>query len=173
MKTEQEYANLFLENCIFNFTSDEAKNELAEISKNYWSDLTSHLSQYFSHEDREKITVQAAQLLQAKLQSSEPLSTAWNNVVRDFLSNQQWGYKTSREKPVKKLTEDQKISKKLFKYVWAFFQSMIILKIAVYYFGLESADNPQDVSVVWVWFFFALSAGSLAFFAYRNRGDLD
>ena len=159
MRTEAEYSELFKQNVPSGKLSSE---DLETLSINYWSDLTSHIEKHFTHEDREKITVMAAQKL---------ATLAWPDVIRDFIATKNWGFMTTSVKPVKKQTEDEKIFWKLFKYAWAFFQSMIILKIAVYYFGLESAQNPEETSQIWVWFFFALSAGSLGFFAWRNRKD--
>ncbi|MGZ6485994.1 MAG: hypothetical protein ACXWQQ_05645 [Pseudobdellovibrio sp.] len=147
--------------------------ELNAIAKNYWTDLTSHLSGYFSHADREKMTELAAQKLAARLNKGENPLAAWPEIIRDFVAHQNWGFKTTRIKPVKKLTEDQKNSKTLFKYIWAFVQSMIVLKIAVTFFGLKSADNPNEYNPIWVWIFFGISVGSLGFFAYRNRSDVE
>lgn len=171
MKTEKEFSEYFLE--VFK-THGQVQvvdaEGLKEISKSYWTDLTSHLSSYFSHEDRLQITEKAALLL-AESANSISLSESWKNVLRDFNQNNYWNFEQISRKPKPIQTEEQKIFWKLFKYAWAFFQSMIILKIAVYYYGLESASHPDQVSSFWVWLFFGLSTSSLIFFAYRNRHD--
>lgn len=171
MKTEKEFSNFFVEAAAQPYSlSIENEQALNDLSGNYWIDLTSHLSSYFSYEDRLQITQKAAVLLNEQLRS-ETFNEAWKNVLRDFNQKQQWGFQTTSIKPKKVQNEEEKIFWKLFKYVWAFFQSMVILKIAVYYFGLESASNPDQTSKIWVWLFFSLSASSLIFFAYRNRHD--
>ncbi len=168
MKTEKEFSDLFLNTCK---QSMNPSDELKKLSSQYWIDLTGHLNNvYFSIEDRYQITVKAAELLNMNI-ISQDLQTAWLNTVRDFNATNYWGFQTIQHKPKPPQTAEQKIFWQLFKYVWAFFQSMIILKIAVYYFGLESAQNPNETSVLWVWFFFSLSVFSLVFFAYRNRKD--
>lgn len=169
MKTEKDFENLFFNSC-----QHEAQNTVlvSNLSKNYWIDLTSHLNGYFSPLDKIEITIEAAKKLSQNLISVNT-NEAWILVIQDFNAHNYWNYPILTKKPKALKTEQQKISSKLFKYGWAFFQSMIILKVAVYYFGLESAENPKETSVVWVWFFFALSTGSLIFFAYRNWKDLD
>jgi hypothetical protein len=169
VKTEKEFSIYFIDSCQQNTLF---KNEITRLSITYWKDLTGHLHGYFSNEDRLLVTEKAAKMLAEQL-LLQNFNTAWVNVIKNFTQNNNWGFTLTHKKPKLKKTEEQKIFSKLFKYVWAFFQSMIVLKIAVYYFGLESADRPDEISVVWVWLFFSISAGSLFFFAYRNRNDTD
>lgn len=171
MKTEKEFSEYFLQIYQQNLQIGETSpQEIKNLSENCWSDLTSHLSFYFSNEDRLKIIEKAASLL-AKNRKSHELMEAWKLVLLDFNKNNYWDFPPVSKKPKAGQTEEQKIFWKLFKYAWAFFQSMIILKIAVYYFGLESANHPDQVSSLWVWLFFSISLSSLVFFAYRNRHD--
>lgn len=165
MKTEDEYRQTFLENC------NLQPSEVDIIAKNYWIDLTAHLTSYFSHESREIITVTAAKKLAEKVRAGTPVDEAWKNVIRDFISNSYWNQPLQNRKPEVKKTEEQKIFWKLFKYVWAFFQAVIVIKIAVYYFGIEGAAHPDQTSPAWVWLFFGISVISLSAFAYRNRND--
>lgn len=169
MKTEKEFSEFFVDSCQH---ESQHKELVQNTSATYWMDLTTHLSGYFSNEDRLAITKKAGELLSLNLKTL-PAETAWAGVIRNFIQNNQWGFSTTSKKPAIKQTEEQKIFWNLFKYAWAFFQSMIILKIAVYYFGLESAERPDEISVLWVWLFFGLSTGSLFYFAYRNRKDKD
>lgn len=169
MKSKKEFSDIFVQVC----QHEKQHNDfVAAIAKNYWSDLTTHLSTYFRNEDRLKITRKAAELLSENLKKA-PAEQAWTLVIRDFLEKNYWGFQQIIKKPKEKLTQEQEIFWKIFKYAWAFFQSMIVLKIAVYYFGLESAQNPAQTSVLWVWFFFSISVSSLVFFAYQNRNDRD
>ncbi len=171
MKTEKEFSEFFIHICQPLAPLNVAQQQALDlVALNYWADLTSHLSYYFSHSDRIAITEKAAKYLSAEL-TTKSLDASWKNVIRNFNQNNYWDFKTQAIKPRVAQTEDQKIFWKLFRYIWAFFQSMFILKIAVYYFGLESASNPDQTNVFWVWVFFSFSAFSLAFFAYRNRHD--
>ena len=171
MKTENEFSEYFLSESQLHFpVHSEDDVYLKKLSGFYWADLTSHLSFYFSPADRLLITKKAAQLL-AEGERKHGLDEAWKNVLRNFNQNNFWDFERITEKPKKIQTEEQKIFWKLFRYTWAFFQAMVILKIAVYYFGLESADHPDQTNVAWVGFFFGLSFLSLVFFAYRNRND--
>ncbi len=165
MKTETEYQQLFLENCA-------AENpEAAVIAKHYWIDMTAHLTSYFSHESREYITIYAAGLLKEKIKNGIAADQAWKDVIRDFLSNNYWTQSPQIKKPEVKKTEEQKIFWHLFKYGWALFQAMIVIKIAIYYFGIEGAAHPDQTNPAWVWVFFGISLISLFAFAYRNRKD--
>lgn len=166
MKTEQEFSDFFTESSVQSGVDPQLA---AELSKKYWIDLTSHLNRYFSAADRDSITRLAAQKFAEQLKNEEP-ETAWKNVVRSFISENNWNFKFSDKKPEVKKTEEQVIFWNLFKYGWALFQSMVILKIAVMYFGLQSALHPET-NPFWLLFFIGLAAGSLFFFAYRNRND--
>jgi hypothetical protein len=163
MRTEAEYQSLFIENGHLSGAEGEA------IAANYWKDMTTHLNFYFSHEAREEITIRAAKELARQVSEGTALTQAWQNVIRDFLQNNYWNQVQQSKKPVQKKTEEQKIFWKLFKYIWIVIQSTIILKIAIYYFGLEGASHPDQVNPNWVWLFFGFSVCSLGFFAYRNH----
>lgn len=195
MKTENQLNEVFKTSCqnilnaeiSSNFFESEIINNpniyifFTQLSTNYWNDLTSHLPYFFSYEDRLAITLLASEkfinFIKSDLNKSDPfkikiqLEDCWKQVLLDFNKNNYWNFQQIIKKAHVEKTEEQKIFWKLFKYAWAFIQSMIILKIAVYYFGLESADHPDQTSVAWVWIFFILSVSSLVFFAYRNRHD--
>ena len=169
MKTEKEFSEYFIDSCPHeSIFSDLVRH----TSKNYWIDLTTHLHGYFSNEDRLLITKKAGNIFSQKIKTATP-DQAWELVIRNFVENNYWNFKTINKKPPLKQTEEQKIFWTLFKYIWALVQSMIILKTAVYYFGIEGSNHPDQKSPLMVWLFFSLSASSLIFFAYRNRNDQD
>lgn len=169
MKTEKEFSDFFVESCQH---ENKFKDLVLEVAQNYWLDLTAHLNTYFSNEDRLQITAKAAAKLSENL--TEPSrQEAWANVVRDFLQNNYWDFQKIVKRPTKKKTEEQRIFWKFFKYTWAFVQSMFIIKTAVYFFGVEAARRPDELSIGWMWLFFAISTASLFYFAYRNRHDMD
>lgn len=168
MKTEQEFSDFFVESCQH---ENKLKEYVSTIAKNYWLDLTAHLNTYFTNEDRLQITKKAAELLSENLKTM-PQEEAWPSVIRDFIQHN-WGFQSISRKPKIKKTEDQEIFWKIFKYVWAFIQSMFIIKTAVYFFGIKATNDPDEMSIGWMWLFFAISTASLAYFAYRNRHDKD
>ena len=169
MKTEKEFSDFFVDSCQHD---NKFNNDVNAVAKKYWLDLTSHLNTYFSNEDRLQITKKAAEQLSENLKT-QTTEKAWHQVIRDFLQTNYWGFQSIVQKPKVKKTEEQQIFWKFFKYLWAFVQSVFILKFAVYYFGLSSARNPDQVSVVWTWLFFTVSVGLLVWFAYRNWNDKD
>ncbi len=75
MKTEKEFSNFFVESCQLEKDHTHAAYVI-EISKGYWPDLTTHLSTYFSNEDRLEITKKAAKLLAENLKIL-PIDKAW------------------------------------------------------------------------------------------------
>ena len=165
VKTEKEFSEFFVESCAAPNQQDFVRN----LSAHYWSDLTTHLNRYFSNEDRLLITKQAAKELSDQLQIEKP-EEAWKKVIRSFAGNC-WGFVSQDRKPQSKKTEEQLIFWKFFKYAWAMFQATILVKIAILYFGLSSAENPEQISSIWIVLACAVSLGSLGFFAYRNRND--
>ncbi len=169
MKTEKEFSDFFVESCQHENKFNDFVNTVA---KKYWLDLTSHLNTYFSNEDRLSITKMSAEQLSENLKT-QTFEQAWQQVIRDFLQNNYWGFQSNNQKPIKKKTEEQLIFWKFFKYLWAFIQAVFILKFAVYYFGLSSASNPDQVSVIWTWLFFAVSVSSMVYFAYKHWNDKD
>lgn len=181
MKTEKEFSDFFVDSCQHKIHEHVQKNQfdalVTEVAKNYWLDLTSHLNTYFSNEDRLLITEKAATMLSENMkklsEQQGKLEDAWPLVIRDFLQNNYWGFRKTSKKPVKKKTEEQRIFWKFFAYTWAFIQSTFIIKTAVYFFGVESAWRPNELSIGWMWLFFAISTFSLFYFAYRNRHDKD
>lgn len=169
MKTEKEFADFFADSCRHEVQFAE---QIKLIAKNHWLDLTAHLNTYFSNEDRLNITKKAAEQLAHNFKTMPP-EEAWPAVIRNFLANQYWGFQPILQKPQIKKTPEQQIFWNLFKYVWAFVQSMFIIKTAVYFFGIEATRHPEKLSIGWMWLFFTISVGSLFFFAYRNRNEKD
>ena len=166
MKTEKEFSEFFVDSCLASREHDFVN----ELSAHYWSDLTTHLSRYFSNDDRLKITKRAAQELSEHLQTQSP-EEAWKSVIRSFVTHSCWGFASQKKKPEAKKTEEQLIFWKFFKYAWVLFQAMILVKIAILFFGLRSAENPSQVSSIWIWVICLFSLASLGLFAYRNRND--
>lgn len=60
------------------------------------------------------------------------------------------------------------------KYVWAAFQALVVMKIAILYFGGEMSIEPTPKNIALFLGALAFSFGSLIFFAYkegRNNKD--
>lgn len=125
---------------------------------------------FFSDEDLKAIMAKASQMVAYSTNSVDPeeLLKHWNHAVVDFHRNRYWGFTPQTKKPKRAPTEDQKIRKELFSYIWVFFQSMIVLKTAVYFFGLEYADKREPLNLFLLLAAIGTSFGSLIFFAYRK-----
>ncbi len=169
VQTEKEFSQIFAGSCK---CEGDHKAFVDGLAAHYWTDLTAHLNRYFSNEDRLLITQKAANELALHLKQNRP-HDAWKNVIRDFTASGYWGFLSISEKPAQKKTEDQKIFWKFFKYAWALFQAMVLVKIAILFVGLRAAQNPNGRNQLWVWIVCALALGSLGFFAYRNRNEGD
>jgi hypothetical protein len=152
----------------------EAQAYLAEIGKNLKSDLQAPSSVYYSHETFDLLSKMALEKLHARLQvlsgpiDLSALRTAWQEVVTDYYRSDCWGFQPQTEKPPKILTEDDKVRKELWPYIWVVIQSMIILKTVVYYFGIKSSDDPSTTNKVLLGLALGTSAFTLIFFAWRK-----
>lgn len=125
---------------------------------------------FFNDEDLVGIVTKASKIVVESTNSLDPseLLKFWNQAVVDFHRTQYWGFTPKFTKPRRPLTEDQKIRKELFSYIWVFFQSMIVLKTAVYFFGLEYADKREPINLFLLLAAIGTSFSSLIFFAYRK-----
>jgi hypothetical protein len=170
VKTEKEFSESFVE------AYRQAKpqilwlNEVQMLSPHYWSDLTSHLSSYFSNEDRLAITKKAATLL-AHQSQARSCDEAWKTVLRNFNEKHYWNFQQISHKPKVEKTEEQKIFWKLFKYISTLLISLLVLKTGFYLVGMRSANNPDQVSPYWVWFIFGLCLAFMILFIYKNSDD--
>lgn len=155
----------------------EAGKYLLEISKNIEADFFSNLSAHFSQEEQTEITQLASQKLYQRITSlPSPISfsqlqLAWNQVCQDYHQNQHWGF-IPRKKTAPTLIienpEQKKIQKQLRGYIWTAFQSLIIMKVTIYYFGLKFAKDTSTENKIILICAIAFSAGSLLFFAIRK-----
>lgn len=90
----------------------------------------------------------------------------WQKIVVDFHHTQYWGQPTQREKPPQILSEDQKRTREIFPYIWVAFQALIVMKLVISYFGLESADSDETPWGLYA--AMAFSFLSLVSFAWRR-----
>ena len=152
----------------------EAQAYLGEIEKNLKSDLEAPSARYYSHETFDLLSQTAFEKLHAKLQALtgpidlSALRQAWQEIVTDYYRSNNWGFQPQGEKPPKILTEDDKVRKELWPYIWVVIQSMIILKTVVYYFGIKSSDDPSTLNKVLLGLALGTSAFTLIFFAWRK-----
>jgi hypothetical protein len=131
------------------------------------ADLFSLSHGAFRYADREKILSEAAR--------REAGGEAWPDIVRDFHTSQHWGFEVlpmghPETKPP--VTESDKNAREVRAFFWTAFQSLLILKAFVLYFGLNYAIHHDDASgSFYGWglgISVAFSAGSLIFFAIRK-----
>lgn len=95
------------------------------------------------------------------------LLSAWVEVVRDFHQDQ-WQERPLAKKEKKILTEQDRIFKELFAYIWVLLQTLFVTKTAVFYFGLKSAQEDSSEGKIYVFLAILFSFGSLFWFAYRK-----
>lgn len=149
----------------------EVQKYLQELSRQQKSDFTP-TEGFFSNESKEVIARQAADRLgqilisQGAAVTVDVLQTEWKKIVVDFHQARYWGQSTQRQKPPKILSEDQKRTRELFPYIWVAFQALIVMKLVISYFGLESADSDETPWGLYV--AIAFSFFSLVYFAWRK-----
>ncbi|MBS1972565.1 MAG: hypothetical protein JSU04_19820 [Bdellovibrionales bacterium] len=158
----------------FNISSlnSDAQKYLQELSSQQKSDFTP-TDGYFSNETKEHLAREGAGRLGRALAARSgavnlsEIQEEWQKIVRDFHQARYWGQSTQRQKPPKILTEDQKRTRELFPYIWAAFQALIVMKLVISYFGLESADSDETPWLLYL--AIAFSFCSLVFFAWRKH----
>lgn len=177
MTLEQVFIDAFKAHNAFDHLAPENQSYVRELSKQLKSDFASPSGSYFSLETQEAIAREAAGRLEKALDGKASLNIQeiqkeWGAIVADFYRSQSWGYATQKEKPQKVLTQDQKIVREIAPYIWVAFQAWVIMKLVIYYFGIEAADNP-DETPVFLYLGIAFSFCSLVFFAWRKfkKGD--
>lgn len=152
----------------------EAQAYLREIEKNLKSDLAAPSNLYYSHETFEQLSKAALEKLKQRLTplagpiELSVLRDAWHKTVTDYYQSNSWGFQPQATKPPKILTEDDKVRKELWPYIWVVIQSMIILKTIVYYFGIKSSDDPTPLNKALLGLALGTSAFTLIFFAWRK-----
>ncbi|QLY26825.1 hypothetical protein [Bdellovibrio sp. KM01] len=152
----------------------EAQKALTETQTQFKQDFTTNRG-FFTEADEtalramalEKLDQELAKTGTAEINSTE-LRRAWNTVVTDFHHNNYWNFEPTFEKRPKVLTQEQKTFREMFPYVWAVIQSGIILKTAVYYFGIRSSSDPSTENHIFLYLALATSAGTLIYFAWKN-----
>lgn len=143
---------------------------LEEVSRNLELDLFSNLRAHFSYEEKLQILKIAAEKFTKELpQQSPDLRASWSALVVDFHRNSYWGFlpTLNRAEPPP-LTENQKVTKELFPFVWVLVQSVVIMKAAVYYFGMQSSNEPSDKHTYLFIAVLLVAFGSPFLFAWRK-----
>ncbi|WP_413578286.1 hypothetical protein ACLVWU_07065 [Bdellovibrio sp. HCB290] len=154
--------------------STESQQALIEAQKNFRDDFVTSRG-FFTEQDEKALRTMAFEKLDQVLLKSgstsvtaQQLRETWNSVVADFHRNNYWGFKPTFEKRPKVQTEEKRIFKEMFPYIWVIIQSSIILKTAVYYFGIRSSNEPTTENRIYLILALATSAGTLIFFAWRK-----
>ncbi|WP_413294369.1 hypothetical protein ACLSU7_04515 [Bdellovibrio sp. HCB185ZH] len=154
----------------------EAQKALTETQSQFKQDFTTNRG-FFTEADETALRALALEKLDQELLKSgsaevtaSELRSAWNTVVADFHRNNYWDFQPTLEKRPKVLTQEQKTFREMFPYVWAVIQSGIILKTAVYYFGIRSSNDPSTENHIFLYLALATSAGTLIYFAFRHSG---
>jgi hypothetical protein len=152
----------------------DAEKALTESLKNLKQDFSTSRG-FFTEADEASLREMALGKLDEELaktssvhKTAAEVRKGWNAIVTDFHRNNYWNFEPTFEKRPKVLTQDQKTFREMFPYVWAVIQSGIVLKTAVYYFGIRSSTDPSTENHIFLYLALATSAGTLIFFAWRN-----
>ncbi|MBO9668034.1 MAG: hypothetical protein J7501_14625 [Bdellovibrio sp.] len=152
----------------------EAERYLDVIESHFDHDFSTSGRGFFSLEDQTAIAEKAYSMAKQRLQTSpqpvtgEELRKVWSEVVTDFHRQNFWGFPTQMQKPKKELTEEQRTTRELWPYIWVMIQSGIILKTVVYYFGIQTSNDPTPEHIFYLVLALGTSAGTLIFFAWRK-----
>lgn len=152
----------------------EAEKALTEAQTNFKYDFQTSRG-FFTEEDEKTLREMALQKLDEELVKLGPkhvtaaeLRQSWNSVVSDFHRNRYWNFHPTFEKRPQVMTEEKRIFWEMFPYVWAVIQSAIVLKTAVYYFGIRSSNDPTAENHLGLYLALATSAGTLIYFAWSK-----
>lgn len=132
----------------------EAQAYLKEITQNLPQDLSPDRTGYYTDETINQLFAEAARRLHEDLATkSQPvdfhtLRSSWASVLTDYHRNNNWNYPLVDRKPPRPLTEDQKNTREVAIYIWIAIQTVLVLKTAVFYFGMHSASQPSDTNSV-------------------------
>ncbi len=154
-----------------NFNSEIEKefilNLETNISQDLWQSAGGHWSEKSIELFCQKSMSELAQKLPKDSATQTDLQNAWNQVVRDFHQNN-WGEQRLAKKEKKELTQDQKISRELFAYIFILLQTTFVTKTIVLYFGIASSDSDDPNLKIWVTLAALFTLFNLSFFAYRK-----
>ncbi|WP_413561036.1 hypothetical protein [Bdellovibrio sp. HCB209] len=152
----------------------EAQKALTETQKNFKHDFQTSRG-FFTEADEMSLREIAFKKLDDELTklgnktiTAPELRQSWNSVVADFHRNSYWNFQPTTAKRPKVITEEKKIFWEMFPYVWAVIQSGIVLKTAVYYFGIRSSSDPSTENHIGLYVALATSAGTLIYFAWSK-----
>lgn len=143
--------------------------ELEAISMSMKDDLGNTSVGYYSHKDWTAIVTRAGERLGETVRDNEePLRMSWHKVLREFHGQSNWGFRTQLSKP--KVVRPPETTDGLGWYLWAVFQPMTIMKVAILIFGAKVAADPRDTSSkIYLGLAILYMFSSLGFFAWRQN----
>jgi len=171
--TQKEFPHLLVEEFQVRFP-EVSKTVWGEIEKNIEADLFSNLGGHFNSEDLRRLRDQLSSQMQSRKTQDldRSWSQIWGDVMEEFHRSKYWGLSLQRgAAPSPPPTEEQKVRRELWTYIWALVQSTIILKFVIYYFGIRAAEEHDEELKVYLYLFIGISFLSLFFFAYRKRKE--
>lgn len=161
----------------FSWSTTKVMNFLNRMERQFQADFAP-ASGHWRPEDREALLREAFRRfdeLRPPTAGEAEERKIWNDIVADFHRGGYWGRKPfpgPAPKEKKPLTEEQRRRKELLPYIWAFVQSTIIMKLVIYYFGINSADDPSLFNYIGLGLGIFISFFSLFFFAWRHHRRL-
>lgn len=133
---------------------NEARAYLKEILQNLPQDLAPDRPGYYTDETLQSLSAEAARRLRQDLETQPhpvdfpTLRASWAGVLTDYHRNNNWNYPLIDKKPSRPLTAEQKSAREVAIYVWIAIQTVLVLKTAVFYFGMHSASQPSETNNV-------------------------
>lgn len=149
------------------------KMAVQEIAKSHLLDLSPPAGLHYSVETQDQLTAEAARRLalavSQSLNSEKSVNELWQDIATDFHRNNRWNFQAGlKTRPQRPPTQEQKVFRELLPYVWSLVQSVVIMKAAVYYFGMQSSNEPSTQNNVLFAITLTISFGSLFIFAWRK-----
>ncbi len=132
--------------------NDEAQNYLKEIVQELSLDLSPDHPGFYSDETTRCLYSEAAHRLKVELAKQpqpvdfQTLRNTWAQVVIDYHRNNNWNYPVEAKKPKRPLTEEQRNAREVALYIFIAIQTVLVLKTAVFYFGMHSASQPSETN---------------------------
>jgi hypothetical protein len=165
----KQSVKLFLEICnLPEGAPGEVRDYVSEIAHTHLDDFSSAASGYFTQETLRSITQCAAEKMRARLNGGardrSEAQREWLALVKDFHSTNHWGFAT--QVAPEKIVKPPSGAKTAAKYLFIFFNSVIVIKTVILFVGAEAAENPDPKYSYILWGAIAFSFLNLFWFAY-------
>ncbi len=146
-----------------------------ELFKNYLLDLTPVPGFSFSEKQilflTQKAVDEFAQQLRVQKKSGfeKSYAAAWKVVVEDFHRSHCWGLEAGIKKTLTPKKSPEKKKESVIPYIWTAIQALLVMKVVILYFGLQTEDVAHPNNKFYVFGAILFSMLSLFYFAWKNH----